>query len=115
MELKDTPGEVVNALTSTLEVVKLVSIDEKSFYLNKDVATQSKHLATQLNSSFKEGQTHEIKLDLPSNTLETVVKYLHYRIINADLEVDDRAEFELEPDEALNVLNAAIYLQCWLL
>ena len=80
--------------------------------MNKDVAMQSKHLANQLNSSFKEGQTHEIKLDLPSNTLETVVKYLHYRIINNDLELEERAEFELDPDEALNVLNAAIYLQC---
>ena len=51
-------------------------------------------------------------MDLPSNTLETVVKYLHYRIINADLELEERADFELDPDEALNVLNAAIYLQC---
>ena len=115
MELKDPPGEVVNALTSTMDVVKLVSTDEKVFYMNKDVATQSKHLRNQLDSEFKEGHTSVIKLDLPANTLETVVKYLHYRIINADLEVDDRGEFELEPDEALNVLNAAIYLQCWLL
>ena len=111
-ELRDPPGEVVNALTSSLEVVKLISIDEQMFFMNKDVAMQSKHLATQLNSAFKEGQTHEIKLDLPSNTLETVVKYLHYRIINADLELEERAEFDLDPDEALNVLNAAIYLQC---
>ena len=112
MELRDQPGEVVNALTTSLEVVKLISSDDKLFFLNKDVAVQSKHLATQLNSSFKEGQTHEIQLDLPSNTLETVVKYLHYRIINADLELEERADFELDPDEALNVLNAAIYLQC---
>ena len=112
MELKDAPGEVVNALTTTMDVVKLVSIDEKSFFMNKDVATQSKHLAAQLESTFKEGVTHEIKLDLPSTTLETVVKYLHHRIINADLELDERAEFELDPDEALKVLNAAIYLQC---
>ena len=112
MELRDKPGEVVNALTSTAEVVKLISVDEKMFFMNKDVAVQSKHLANQLASSFKEGQTHEIRLDLPSHTLETVVKYLHYRIINADLEVEDRAAFELDPDEALNVLNAAIYLQC---
>ena len=112
MELRDKPGEVVNALTSSCEVVKLISTDDQMFFMNKDVAMQSKHLANQLNSSFKEGQTHEIKLDLPSNTLETVVKYLHYRIINADLELEERAEFDLDPDEALNVLNAAIYLQC---
>ena len=44
MELKDTPGEVVNALTTTMNVVKLVSSDEKAFFLNYDVAIQSKHL-----------------------------------------------------------------------
>ena len=51
-------------------------------------------------------------LELPSNTLETVVKYLHYRIINARLTKDDRAEFEILPEEALNILKAGIYLQC---
>ena len=57
MELKDNPGEVANALTSTMNVVKLVSNDEKIFYLNYDVATQSKHLRAQLESEFKEGVT----------------------------------------------------------
>ena len=51
-------------------------------------------------------------LDLPATTLETVIKYLHYRIINARLEKEDRAKFDLAPEEALNILNAAIYLQC---
>ena len=61
----------------------------------------------------KEGtQLKAVALDLPSSTLETVIKYLHYRIINAGLQVEQRAEFSLEPDEALDVLNAAIYLQC---
>lgn len=47
---------------------------------------------------------------MPTQTLETVVKYLHYRIINKDLEQKDRASFELRPEDALNVLNAARYL-----
>ena len=45
MELKDKPGEVVNTLTSTTDIVKLISKDEKLFYMNRDVAVQSKHLA----------------------------------------------------------------------
>ena len=57
-------------------------------------------------------QTRVVTLDLPSKTLETVIKYLHYRIINARLENAVRAQFKLDPEEALNVLNAAIYLQC---
>jgi hypothetical protein len=63
-----------------------------------------------LQSRFKEGLTNEVTLDMPTQTLETVVKYLHYRIINKDLEQKDRAKFELRPEDALNVLNAARYL-----
>ena len=40
----------VNQLTSTDEVVRLVSNDEKVFILNKDVASQSKKLREELNS-----------------------------------------------------------------
>jgi len=58
------------------------------------------------------GKPNDIMLDMPSYTLETVVKYLHYRIINKDLEVDQRSKFDLRPDEALDVLNASKYLQC---
>ena len=56
-----------------------------------------------------------INLDLNAKTLETVVKYLHYRIINSRLSVSNRAVFDIEPDDALDILNAGIYLQCWLL
>ena len=102
----------VNKLTKSLEVVKLLSVDDQVFYLNLDVAFQSKHLKAQLSSGFKEGTTREIKLDLPACTLETVLKYLHFRIINADLEQQDRQPFDVDPEEALDVLKAAIYLQC---
>ncbi len=47
---------------------------------------------------------------MPEQTLELVVKYLHYRIINKDLAQEDRATFELKPEDALKVLNAARYL-----
>ena len=43
----------VNQLTSTDEVVRLVSNDEKVFILNKDVASQSKKLREELNSWHK--------------------------------------------------------------
>lgn len=47
---------------------------------------------------------------MPEKTLETVVKYLHYRIINKDLQAEERSKFELKPEESLDVLNASIYL-----
>ena len=90
-------GPEVSDLTSTLEVVKLCSNDEpkKFFYLNKDVACQSRLLKEQVKTAPKEGNTRTrvIDLDLPATTLETVVKYLHYRVINSRLAQPDRATF----------------------
>ena len=63
----------------------------------------------------REGNTNTRVIELnnlPSSTLETVVKYLHYRCINSRLAQSDRTEFQIEPLEALNILKAAIYLQC---
>lgn len=55
--------EEVNKLTSTTEVVKLVSTDGQIFFVNKEVAMVSKLLRKSLEENkFKEGKTQEIKL-----------------------------------------------------
>ena len=101
-------------LTNTVEVVKLMSNDQHKFYLNCDVAAQSKKLNEEMKTAPHDGdaQCKVINLDLNAKTLETVVKYLHYRIINSRLSVSDRAVFDIEPEDALDILNAGIYLQC---
>ena len=110
------PGPKVGDLTNTTDIVKLISNDEKPkvFFLNRDVACQSKLLAEQLPTAERLGRTETrcMKLDLPAKTLETVVRYLHYRIINSRLAQEDRANFDIEPTDALDILNAAIYLRC---
>jgi arginyl-tRNA synthetase len=90
-------AQLVNSLTRTSDIVILHSNDGRTFYVNKDVACQAKHIENLLQSRFKEGQTGEISLDMPTQTLETVIKYLHYRIINKDLAQEERAVFELKP------------------
>lgn len=90
-------AQLVNSLTRTTDIVILHSNDDRTFYVNKDVACQAKHIENLLQSKFKEGQTGEISLDMPKETLEIVVKYLHYRIINKDLAQEERAVFELKP------------------
>ena len=108
-------GPTVGDLTQTIEIVKLISQDQKIFYLNRDVACQSKFLKEAVKTAPREGNTDTrvIELnDLPAKTLETVVKYLHYRVINSRLAQTDRDEFQIEPVEALDILKAAIYLQC---
>ena len=86
-------GPKVADLTQTLDVVKIISNDDKVFYLNNQVALQSKKIAEEVKTAPRMDKTHTrvVTLDLPSKTLETVIKYLHYRIINARLEKSDRA------------------------
>jgi len=103
----------VNSLISTNDVVTIISNDKKVFYVNKDVVCVSKHLGNQLRSSFREGGDKRISLDLPSTILEVCIKYMHYKLIYAPLAPEQRPEFAIEPVMALDVLNAAIYLQCW--
>ena len=99
-------------MTNTIDIVKLISKDEKIFYLNRDVACQSKKLKEEVKTAPREGdtQTRVIHLDLPAKTLETVVKYLHYRVINSRLAQADRSAFDIEPEAALDILKAGIYL-----
>ena len=108
-------GPQVSDLTSTIEIIKLVSEDQKIFYLNRDVACQSKFLREAVKTAPRVGNTNTRVIELnnlPATTLETVVKYLHYRCINSRLAQDDRAVFQIDQHEALNILKAAIYLQC---
>ena len=114
MERGRSGTEIVNNLTHSSAIVRITSNDEipQAFFINKDVACQAKHLDAYFKTCEEEGRPLDITLDMPAHTLETVVKYLHYRIINKDLEVDQRSKFDLKPEEALDVLNASKYLQC---
>lgn len=49
--------------------------------------------------------------DISTNALEKVVKYLHYkdRYSNSSLRIP---EFTIDPEDALEVLVAASYLNC---
>lgn len=85
--MENAPFEV-NELTQSAQLVKLISNDEtpRQFFVNKDIVVQAKHLKNTLEAGVKETMTAEIKLDIPATTLETVIKYLHYKIINERLE-----------------------------
>ena len=53
MDAQASRGPKVGDLTQTVDVVKLVSTDEKVYFLNKDVACQSKLLAEQVKTAEK--------------------------------------------------------------
>ncbi|CDW82758.1 UNKNOWN [Stylonychia lemnae] len=98
---------IVNSST----IIKLISNDGHTFYVNKDVIAISKHLNNIVNSGFREGDSKEISLDINAEILEICVKYLHYKLIYRKVSFA-RPPFPIEPKIALDVLKAAIYLQC---
>ena len=118
----EPPQRHVDTLTATMEQVKLVAWEvdpeddskrvEKVFYVNRDVVEISKHLKTALQSAFIEGKTREIRLsEMPARILEICIKYMHYKMIYQYLPHEQRPQFHIDPACALDVLNAAIYLQ----
>jgi hypothetical protein len=110
---EEPPQKHVDTLTETTEQIKLISADDKIFYVNRDVVEVSKHLKTTLASSFVEGATRQIKLDnIKADILEICIKYMHYKMIYQYSAPDAREKFNIEPLKALKVLNAAIYLEC---
>ena len=52
------------------ETIKLISNDQRSFYVNKDIASVSELIKNQLASEFKESQTKEIEVEINGDTLE---------------------------------------------
>ena len=62
--------------------IKLVSKDEKCFYLNKQIACISKLIKRELKSKFMEGSTNTIHLsEIESIVLEKCIEYMHYKYI----------------------------------
>ena len=103
-----------------------------AFHVNKDVCLISKHITNALTSGMKESQsefeddeptpeekdedaanepTDGIKLKIEAEILEICIKFMHYKFINRQVTFT-RPEFPIHPDKALQVLEAAIYLEC---
>ena len=52
-----------------------------------------------------------IQLEITSDILEICIKFMHYKVVNRKVSFD-RPPFPIDPSQALDVLKAAIYLQC---
>jgi len=98
----------------TKRFVKLISKDGLEFIVEEDAAKVSPYLKAALESKFKESKTREIRLEeISGKVLERVVQYFCHRY-----KYDNRTAgsttpgFHLEPEEALDVLAAANYLDC---
>ncbi len=100
------------------ETVTLMSNDERCFYVNKDIACVSQRITDMLEKEFKESQTKIIELDIDGDTLEKWIEYMHYKYINTQrkqYETEDNLvdeQFDIQPEEALSLLKAGIFLEC---
>lgn len=101
------------------ELVKLTSKDGSVFHLELPYAEVSGFIRNALRSSSLESVSKEFTFpEIEGRVLEKVVEYFHYKrkfqeIVNSgSLAKEKVPQFDLEPDLALEVLVASIYLQC---
>eukprot|EP00585_Thalassiosira_rotula_P010871 CAMPEP_0196141660 /NCGR_PEP_ID=MMETSP0910-20130528/10143_1 /TAXON_ID=49265 /ORGANISM="Thalassiosira rotula, Strain GSO102" /LENGTH=103 /DNA_ID=CAMNT_0041402841 /DNA_START=147 /DNA_END=458 /DNA_ORIENTATION=+ len=92
--------------------IQLISAENHSIYLSRRIALQVDTLRAMLEGNFRESEEGVIRFpDMSSSALEKVVRYLHYkdRYSNCASRIP---EFSIEPEEALELLVAASYLNC---
>jgi hypothetical protein len=71
----------------------------------------SKYNGINFKGGFKEGESKVINLAIKTDILEICLKYLHYKLIYRSVSFE-RPPFNIAPEFALDVLKAAMYLQC---
>ena len=109
-------AEEFQGFVASSKYIKLVSSDNKIFYVNKDVCKISKHLTQAIEAPMKESTDENneqkgdgIQLEVTSDILEICIKFMHYKTVNRKVSFD-KPPFPIEPHQALDVLKAAIYL-----
>mmetsp|Transcript_15247 Transcript_15247/g.23654 ORF Transcript_15247/g.23654 Transcript_15247/m.23654 type:complete len:102 (+) Transcript_15247:137-442(+) len=92
--------------------VKLVSAEGTEIFLEKRIALQVDTMRAMLEGNFRESEESVIRFpDISDSALEKVVRYLHYKDRHANSTVRI-PEFPIEPEEALELLVAASFLNC---
>ncbi|CAB3366814.1 Hypothetical predicted protein [Cloeon dipterum] len=99
------------------EYIKLIAADEKEFFVKKaDAVEVSKTIRRILDgpSQCKEGEINQIELsNITSPTLKIVCDFLAYRAqVNKLEEGEDARDFPIRPEDAVDVLKAANFLDC---
>jgi hypothetical protein len=75
------------------------------------VSLYFQHNGILCEGGFKEGESKAINLAIKTEILEICLKYLHYKLIYRNVSFE-RPPFKIAPEHALEVLKAAMYLQC---
>lgn len=92
--------------------IKIISAENSEIFLSRRVALQVETLRAMLEGNFRESEEGVIRFpDMSTSAIEKVVQYLHYkdRYATCATRIPD---FPIEPEEALELLVAASYLNC---
>ncbi|KAL9182004.1 hypothetical protein ACHAXT_012347 [Thalassiosira profunda] len=92
--------------------IKLISAEGHEIFLARRIALQVDTMRAMLEGDFRESREGEIRFpDIAASALEKVVRYLYYkdRYAKSTARIP---EFPIEPEEALELLVAASYLNC---
>lgn len=92
--------------------IKLISAEGSEIFLARRIALQVETMRAMLEGNFRESEEGVIRFpDISASALEKVVKYMHYkdRYASCNTRIP---EFSIEPEEALELLVAASYLNC---
>ncbi|KAJ3368770.1 Transcription elongation factor B (SIII), polypeptide 1 (15kDa, elongin C) [Kappamyces sp. JEL0680] len=100
------------AVADELQTVKLISSDQFEFIIDRKCALASGTIKNMLSSpgQFSESVQNEITFrDIKGVILEKVCKYLYYKVAYSNT-LSDIPEFVIEPEIAMELLNASDFL-----
>eukprot|EP00761_Pharyngomonas_kirbyi_P014586 gb/GECH01014616.1/.p1 GENE.gb/GECH01014616.1/~~gb/GECH01014616.1/.p1 ORF type:complete len:119 (+),score=43.90 gb/GECH01014616.1/:1-357(+) len=107
-EEKNSPVEDFDAS----QMISIFSKDGYEFVVDKRVAMVSNTIKAMLTGigEFKEQQEGKIYFDeMETNILEKVIQYFHYKC-KYDEDPQNRPDFKIDPEIALELMMAAHYL-----
>jgi hypothetical protein len=95
-----------------MDDVTLISNDGYQFVVEKRTAMISKTIRNIMYGAgnFEELQTKQIRLPVRAIVLERIIQYWHYRSQYSD-HIDQLPTFDIDPKMAIELLQAADYLQ----
>ncbi|KAK8870729.1 Transcription elongation factor B (SIII), polypeptide 1 (15kDa, elongin C) [Tritrichomonas musculus] len=95
-----------------MDALVLKSNDGYEFVIDKQTAMISLTIRNMLygGGNFEEVDTKSINLPIRATVLEKIIQYWHYRSQYSD-HLDQLPKFEINPTEAIDLLQAAEYLQ----
>eukprot|EP01017_Pseudomicrothorax_dubius_P047972 TRINITY_DN8660_c0_g2_i1.p1 TRINITY_DN8660_c0_g2~~TRINITY_DN8660_c0_g2_i1.p1 ORF type:complete len:122 (-),score=17.67 TRINITY_DN8660_c0_g2_i1:95-421(-) len=102
---------LIDMATGRNTFIRLVSGDDKEFFVEMRIAALCDTVLKQMNTSASDIQTVRFGT-ISGETLEGVIQYLHYKAKYMDEpNYQTIPEFYIEPRLSLDVLKAAIHLK----